>query len=352
MSGLGQRRVLVTGATGFIGGRVVEKLHREHSARVRALVRDLPRAVRVARFPVELVPGDVTDAASVQDAARGCDVVIHCAYGNRGDAEERHRVNVDGTRNVLEAALASGAARVVHLSTVMVYGVPDDGTLDETAPRRRCGDRYADTKLEAEELVLRYHHDRGLPVSVIQPTAVYGPFAPSWTERVLKQLTTGLVPLVNGGSGVLNTVYVDDAADAVLLAAVREEAVGEAFLISGAAVTYGEFYGRFERMLGEVRTVPLSEEECLARWAEGEDGRIHRLAPVWIRYQARTTRVSTEKARRSLGYRPAIDFETGMRLTEGWARWANLLPDRSSKSLEMAVEDARQTARSRARVDG
>ena len=327
------RRVLVTGATGFLGGRVVEKLVREHGANVRALVRDLPRAVRIARFPVEIVHGDVLDTATVRDAATACDVVVHCAYGSHGDREERRRVDVDGTRTVLEAALSAGVRRVVHISTVMVYGLDTPSRLDERAPRAYCGDAYADNKLDAEELVLRFHAEHDLPVTVLQPTAIYGPFGVQWTERVLEQLQSTRVPLVDGGDGILNVVYVDDAADAVLLAAERAEAVGETVLISGEPVTYKAFYGAFERMIGSVGTVSLSQDEALARWERArageemsDDKSTLLLDPVWIRYRARRTVVSTAKARRLLGFSPRFELDAGMRLTEAWARWAGLLP--------------------------
>jgi nucleoside-diphosphate-sugar epimerase len=365
------RRVLVTGASGFIGGRIVERLASERAG-VRALLRDFGGGVRIARHPVELAQADVTDRRAVCEAATGCDVIIHCAYGTHGDAGERRAVTVDGTRNVLEAAVRTGA-RVVHLSTVMVYGVPSAPVLRETLPRRPTGDAYGDAKLEAEELAFRYHREHGLPVSVIQPTAVYGPFGIAWTERVLKQLRSGLMPLIDGGAGVCNAVYVDDVAEAVLLAAEREEAVGEAFLISGEPITYRDFYERFAQMLGGGRTVPMSADEAIERWKKGrwkkllsrrilyrlgdtrpgerlvqlaeraelwlaarlkrpEDQpseRIHVPDPVSIALQAQHATASTEKARQRLGWEPRFDFETGALLTERWARWANLVPPSS-----------------------
>jgi nucleoside-diphosphate-sugar epimerase len=384
---LTSRRALVTGATGFIGGRLAERLVLEHGAEVRALVRNLAGAARLARFPVTVVRGDVTSPSDLEAAAQGCDVVFHCAYGTSGSQKHRAWVNTEGTRQVLAAAQAARVSRIVYLSTLMVYGQTGDGDLDETAPRKRFGNPYSDSKLEAERIAL----SSGLPVAVLQPTAVYGPWGGVWTETVLKSLRTGRQILINGGGGTANHVYVDDLVSAMLLAAVKDEAVGQAFLISSEEpATWREMFGRFERMLGgEPRTADMTEAEALAYWKKwqraqprlvGEGLRIvkqeqrirERLERtregVWLREMASTvlpeswqqkikgrlasgrvpsapdrempihplppkmigffrarTRVRIDKAKRLLGYRPAFDFETGMDLTERWARWANLL---------------------------
>ncbi len=386
---LAGRRALVTGATGFIGGRLAERLVLEHGAEVRALVRNLAGAARLARFPVTVVRGDVTSPSDLEAAMQGCDVVFHCAYGTSGSQKHRAWVNTEGTRRVLAAAQAAGAKRIVYLSTLMVYGQTEDGDLDETAPRKRFGNPYSDSKLEAERIALA----SGLPVTVLQPTAVYGPWGGVWTETVLKSLRSGRQILVNGGGGLGNHVYVDDLVSAMLLAAVKDEAVGQAFLVSSEEpATWKEMFGCFERMLGgEPRTVDMTEAEALDYWkawrrarprlvgeglrivkgeqrirerlertregvwlrelastvlpeswqqkiksrlaagrgvrsasAEGELP-IHPLDPKMIGFFRPRTRVRIDKARRLLGYRPAFDLETGMDLTERWARWANLL---------------------------
>jgi nucleoside-diphosphate-sugar epimerase len=388
VSELRGRRVLVTGASGFIGGRIVERLVSEEGASVRALLRELAGGVRISRHPVELAQGDVTDHRAVFKAAEGCDLIIHCAFGTHGDAAARRAVTVDGTRNVLEAGIRAGVRRVVHLSTVMVYGVTSTPVLRETLPRRAPGDAYGDAKLEAEELAFRYHRERGLPVTVVQPALVYGRFGVAWTQRVLEQLQAGLVPLIDSGAGVCNAVYVDDVAEAVLLAAGSEQAVGEAFLISGEPITYRDFYERFAQMVGGRRTVPMSADEAIERWrarrrqdelasrrvlhrlgetrpgealirlaeraelwlterfadgkpAEDQPGeRVHLPDPVSVRLQAQVARASTEKARQRLGWEPKFDFEAGARLTEQWARWANLVPPRpGSAGDESALLD-------------
>lgn len=262
MKTLGNARVLVTGATGFIGGRLVERLVLEEGAHVRVLLRNFARAPRIARFPIEMMSGDLTDRAALRQAATGCDLIVHCAFGGSGTPEQKRAATIQGTEAVAHAAREARVKRLVHLSTVSVYGLPDDGDLDERSPRRPCGDDYSDTKLEAEQRVLAHHQQHGLPATVLQPTVVYGPYSFPWTLMPIAHLKSERVVLVNGGNGLCNAVYVDDVVDAILLAAVRDEAVGQSFLVSGdQPVTWRQFYGAYEQMLGQTSTVSLSAAE-------------------------------------------------------------------------------------------
>lgn len=365
---LSGRKVLVTGGTGFIGGRLVERLVLECNAKVRVMMRRYASASRVTRFPIDIVLGDVTDRHDVERAVDGCEIVFHCAYGNEGGESMQRRVNVEGSRNILEAAIQAKVKRVIHLSTIMVYGITPDGDCYETNPRRYCGNVYADSKLEAERICLSYARGHGCPVVILQLTAVYGPFAPVWTINVLRQLRRKRLILVNGGDGICNTVYVDDAVSAILQSAVAEDIVGEAFIISGAnCITWREFYRRYERMLGISGngTVSMSADEAeryyysikrrnilrrIARSVLPEQIRtplknafmknlidaqqstiaksekpLISLEPFEIKFYATETRMHIEKAKRMLGYQPAFDIDSGMWLTEQWARWANLL---------------------------
>lgn len=266
-SELSGKRVLVTGGTGFIGGRLVERLHSECGAKVRVMLRSYSNAARIGRFPVEMALGALDDPDAIKSAVAGCDVVLHCAYGSRGGREQQRRDTVDGTRWVLEAALQHRVQRVVHVSTINVYGPTSDGDVDESAPRQKFGDPYSDTKLEAEELALEMARSRGCPVSVVQPTVVYGPWGPAWTVRILSELKTGRVMLIDGGDGLCNAVHVDDVVNGMLAAATAGGAVGEAFLLSGPEpVTWRQFYGAYERMLGVSATIEVSAAEAEARF--------------------------------------------------------------------------------------
>lgn len=265
---LAGKRVLVVGGTGFVGSRLVERLVTECGARVRVLVRNYANAVRIARLSVEMVTGDVNNVGELERAADGCEIIFHCAYGNTGDGPAQRAVTVDGTRNVLTAAARAKAARVVYLSTLSVYGRMPDGDLDENAPRSYAGGNYADTKLDAEKVAFEVSRQHGLPLVVLQPTIIYGPYGPLWTVEALKKLKTTGVLLVNDGSGFCNAVFIDDVVSAILLAATKPEAVGEAFLISGEQpVTWREFYGRYERMLGVSNTVSMSAAEAKAYYS-------------------------------------------------------------------------------------
>ena len=175
----------------------------------------------------------------------GCDVVFHSVYGNSGDEMEQRQTTVDGTQNTLQVAQESGIERLVYLSTMDVYGYPVDGVLDEGAARKYSRRFYADTKLDSEKIAVDYARC-GVPISILQPAIVYGPFGPNWTVHVLDSIRSGWVALVDGGSGYCNAVYIDDLVQAMLLAAVSPRAIGGTFLISGEKPsTWAEFDGAY-----------------------------------------------------------------------------------------------------------
>jgi predicted dehydrogenase/nucleoside-diphosphate-sugar epimerase len=253
--------VLVTGGTGFIGARLVEKLAEDPDLRVRVLARRPERAVRIGRFAVEIVVGDVTDADAVRQATEGCDVVFHCARGD-GPPSRQWAATVEGARNVAEAALRARVSRLVHVGSVAVYGAPDVRILDESAPRVSTGPLYRRAKGAAEELLLDLHRRCGLPVVVLQPTIVYGPFGGSWTTGKLAAMRWAPVALPDRGEGSCNAVYVDDVVDAMLLAAWSDAALGRTLLVSGAEVTtWRTYFEAFERMLGRPAVVLMSDDE-------------------------------------------------------------------------------------------
>src|SRR5699024_3945037 len=142
------RRVLVIGASGFLGGRLAERLVVEQGAQVRVLSRRVASATRLARLPVEVVPGDSLDPESVARAAEGCTVLFNCAKGTGGDAARRRATDVDGVRHLIEAA--GPDVRLVQVSSLAVYDLPREGDVTERTSDAPPGDPYADAKLAGE----------------------------------------------------------------------------------------------------------------------------------------------------------------------------------------------------------
>ena len=263
-------RVLVTGG-GFIGGRLAERLAAGGEIDVLVMVRRPAASQAFERAGCRSITGDVTSRSDISTAAEGCDVIFHCAFGTAGSTRHRRLVNSQGTQRVLEAGAAANVRRIVHLSTFMVYGKTVDGDIDEKMPRRTSGNAYADSKLEAERIALGMAESGRAPVVVLQPVNVYGPHGKMWFEDILARLCVERIPLINGGSGVCNAVYVDDLVDAMLLAATADGVVGRAFLISsGERATWREFYAYFESLLGLKRTVPRTEAEAFADWRRAQ----------------------------------------------------------------------------------
>jgi nucleoside-diphosphate-sugar epimerase len=383
-------RVLITGATGFIGWRLLEVLA-SRGISIRVVTSDLRNCARVARFPVELVKADLSDNDALSRAVEGCNIVFHAAYRFGGSARQQE-VNVDGTRSLADAFLKNGGRRFVHVSSAAAYGDPYDGELTEETPQRPSSEPYSYTKRKIEQLLMELHRTRGLPVTILQPTIVYGPYGGTWTVNLLEQVRSMRIVLPAGGLGICNDVYVDDVVSALILAAECDAAVGEAFLISGSSpTTWREFYGAYEKMLGKKAVIELDDaqvrlEERRRQKSQSLIQQFHRalakrpelrhrllnmpphgwfLAGArWLLPRAATafvkrgyesvwelpsavpdtdpplflpngllralcismTRVQIDKAREKLGYSPAFDLERGMARTAEWARWANLLP--------------------------
>lgn len=340
--------ILVTGAGGFIGGRVVEVLQELPGTSVRAAVRRWSSAARIGRLPVEIVPCDVTDLDQVRRALRGVRGVVHCAYGDR-------HTTVEGTRAVLEGALEAEVARVVYLSTMEVYG-DVEGDTSENAPLRKTGSPYRDSKIDAEVLCREYMK-RGLRVSVVRPTIVYGPFSLAYTVGFAERLLAGgSFPGRDDCQGTCNLLYIDDLVAAILLALTRQEAVGEAFNVNGEErLTWWEYLNHLSGAIGlpplngarplsqRVRFVALARMRSLARRVlgqfEGPIRALYRSNVVAQRLMQRGERMLRSvpsaderhllrrkvffpvgKARALLGYRSRFPVSSGVGLSVAWLR--------------------------------
>ena len=241
---VGQQTALVTGGTGFVGSAVVRALLAA-GARVRALVRPGSDRRNLEGLAVDDRPGSLEDPASIESALAGCTAVFHVAADYRiwvPDPRPMFRVNVEGTRNLMQAALRAGVKRVVYTSSVAVLGLREDGApADETTPVT-LGDvvgPYKRSKFLAEAEVRRLAADAGLPAVIVNPSTPIGPrdIRPTPTGRIVVEAAAGRIPAyVDTG---LNLVHVDDVARGHLLAFERGR-VGERYILGGEDMTLAE----------------------------------------------------------------------------------------------------------------
>jgi nucleoside-diphosphate-sugar epimerase len=283
---MNERTVLVTGATGFVGSRLVERLVLGTDDRVKAMVRRFsgPGLARLARLPVKLVLADLLDLDGLIEAAKDCDIIVHCAYGRSGDAKHQREVTVSGTENVLQAALQDNVRKVIYLSSAAVYGRdPKIPVVDESAPFRNDHDVYCVSKTEAENVVWRYYRERGLPVVIFRPTRIYGPYGRMWTARIVKEIQSGAI-LVDGGRGAANLIYIDNLIDAIMLAMDKDAGDGEAFiLVDDERLAWKDVYESYADMIGDPPPLQkLEEVEAMMRANEQDGVREWVVAPLLI----------------------------------------------------------------------
>ncbi len=342
--GLAGRQVAVTGAGGFIGSRIVATLLAE-GARVTALLRSAHDAARLramgAQVAVAPLKAGARAGAALDGALAGADVLVHAAHDMRAGLSE----NLAGFDALMAAASRAGVARVVHLSSAVVYDDWPDGALSEdSAISTDTGGDYRQAKITMENRLL----EADIDVAILQPTIVYGPGSAFWTEAPLAALAASGVVLPEP-CGLCPAVHVQDVARAVALAAAAPARLHDRFLIAGPdAPGWDAFYDGYRAILGrgEILRRPVAELaarlgpdpagggggpsaaarlSALARRLIGSrrfDRLLARLrprarGPVWpdrhllALYRARPE-ISTARARQALGYVPQVDFATGL----------------------------------------
>lgn len=314
---------LVTGATGFSGRHLVRALVAD-GVRVRVVVRSSARARELLPPDVEVVEGDLAAPATAGRAMPGVQTVYHLAALFREakhDDSEYRKVNVEGSRRLLDAAVACGVRRYVHCSTVGVHGHIASPPGDEQTAYDP-GDVYQVTKLEGEQLALSYR-DR-LPLAVARPTAIYGP-GDTRLLKLFRMVARRRFPLLGGGENYYHTVYVDDLVRGLRLLGTHPAAVGEVFILGGERyVKLSELAAMIARAAGvpaprlrlPARPFQIAGTICEKLCVPlGIEPPIHRRR---VDFYTKSRAFSIEKARRLLGYRPEMDLEHGIRRTLDW----------------------------------
>jgi nucleoside-diphosphate-sugar epimerase len=326
-----EHRVLVTGGNGFLGRAIVDRL-RARDVRVRSLARsDSPELREIG---VETCRGSVEDIGVVEDACGGADLVIHVAAkaGFWGPYEEFHRINYLGTKNVVEACRRVGVRRLIYTSTPsVVFGGSDLEGVDESVP---YPDHYESAYLETKALAERYvlaANGTDLATVSLRPHLIWGPDDPHFVPRIVGRARAGRLRMVGDGKNLVDTIYVDNAADAHLLAAERldpgSEIAGKSYFLSqGEPVAVGEMIDGLLRAAGEPplsRSVPAPVAYAAGAALElVYRGLRLRGEPFVTRFLARELSTAhwfdISAARRDLDYAPAVGIDEGLRRLTEW----------------------------------
>jgi nucleoside-diphosphate-sugar epimerase len=317
--------VLVTGATGMVGSAVARRAV-ENGYHVQAMVRRGSDRRALDGVPVQFVEGDLAEPESLPPALADAEVVVHTAahVGDWGPAEKYRAINVIGLEHLVHAAARSGKLkRWVQISSLGVYPARHHyGTDESVAPSPTGLDGYTRTKAEAEGLLNHHIKEHKFPAVILRPGLIYGPGDRHALPRFIERIQTGKMKFLGKGDRVLNNTYVGNLVDAVMLAMENPDVVGETFNIRDERlVTREEFVNTIADYLGKPhpRHVPewlartlVKPIEGIARARGAEKPPL--LTAAQIKFMTLNLDYSIGKAKRVLGYRPAVDFREGLRI--------------------------------------
>jgi nucleoside-diphosphate-sugar epimerase len=327
----GEERCLLTGATGFIGGRLAERLAREGRP-VRCLVRASSDTAQLQALGVEIVVGDLTEPRSLAPAVAGCAVVFHCGalVSDWALRTEIAAVNVAGTRSLLDACRSASVRRFIHLSSTDVYGHPAGRATEESHTATRFRNWYAQTKLLAEGEVRRAS---ALDSVILRPATVYGPGSVDVVASIARAIRAGHMLLIDRGRALAGLCYVENLVDAALLARDHADAPGQAFNISdGLDVTWKRFTDDLAEGLGSppVRwSLPYGVANGLGFMLEHGYRLLRRstglstpplLSRQAVQVLGRDQGFSTRRAQELLGWQPRVGYASGLAATLAWLR--------------------------------
>jgi nucleoside-diphosphate-sugar epimerase len=319
-------KILVTGATGLLGGYLLQELQ-QRQAEVSALVLPMEEADRLEAQGIQVVRGDVTDARTLAPAVKDCEIVIHLAgmMGVHRPLADYRLVNVTGSENLYRASLAAGVRRFIHTSSHTVYGLGHARFLTEQDALRPDPDPYSISKAEGDRLIQRLMRESQMETVILRPGTFFGPGDRLHYGRMAWRLQNGKGVLIGSGKNALPFCYVSDIARGFALAAYHKDAPGNIYnLTNDQPLTQQEIFNAIADDTGGQRPARHLPYWPVYYGSLGAEmvAALTRTRPVVTRLGAMMfgtdNRHSIEKARRELGYEPAVSLRDGLRLAAAW----------------------------------
>lgn len=323
------KTTLITGATGLVGGALAHALLDDEES-VTLLVRSAGGARELAARGARIVVGDLSAGPHLDAAVQGAQRVVHCAAraGDTGDIQPFLEDNVEGARRLAQRAAGAGIERFVHVSSISVHGNASLGSIDETRPTTPiAGYPYAESKRLSEAAVAEAESE-GMQVFVCRLGSVYGPASHHWTVRPVTLMTRSPIGmlLVEGGEGLQNPIFLDDAVTGLRALAAHEGAAPGAYFLTDDAVTYETFFRGYAAALSRpfrARPVSRSVARTLARGMEAVArlrGKPPLLTRIAVDILCRQTSFSSAKLRRETGWAPVTSLPDGQAACVRWLK--------------------------------
>jgi nucleoside-diphosphate-sugar epimerase len=328
------RKVLVTGATGFIGSHIVDACLKKGDAVAAFVMHSDKDETVLSGKGVEICHGDMRKYETLEKACAGRDVIFHCAAvaTDWAGKEMFVDVTVGGMENICRAALKAGVGRFIDISTSDVFGFREDVIIDETLPLSFWNEPYPDSKIKAEKIAWRYHKEHGLPVSMVYPLWVYGPgdktFVPLLADAIIKK---DMIFWQRGA--IVWPTYIENLMDLLMAISEDDRAVGNGYLVhDGESTTLEEFCAGIAQALdvAEINTYIPYFAAYAAAFVMEAFWKLFKIKtrPLLTTYTVKNLgskmRFSIDKASSELGWKPKITYRQGFDMTMDWLKTLDL----------------------------
>ena len=318
------KKVLITGANGFIGGTLMRYYQNQGQDVI---------GVDLVGNGADILEGDISQPHTISHLLKECDVIVHTAalVSNAMQDSDMWRVNVLATRNLITAAKEHKVRRFVQISSVVAYGNSAEGELDENQPVHADGGSYVLTKLASEHVVLSEQANDDIEIVILRPGDAYGPGSRPWIITPLEAIAKNQFMLPEKGEGFFRPIYIDDLVRGIATATSHPDAAGEIFNLSceGYMLTKDYFAPHYEWLQKKgpmlVSTKLALRISSIASTMANLMGNLNEASPSTVMQLSTKSWFSIKKAEHILGWRPEVSFEEGMKTTHEWAKEQGLL---------------------------